>query len=82
MIKWFNTQFWSSVSRLILRNRVLLLLFLLTATIFLSFQWKHMRFSFTEANLLPDDHAFNIEYQKFVDIFGDEGNLMVLAIKD
>jgi predicted RND superfamily exporter protein len=41
-----------------------------------------MRFSFNEASLLPDDHPFNIKYQSFVDRFGDEGNLIVLAIQD
>ncbi len=41
-----------------------------------------MRFTYTEANLLPDNHAVNIEYQKFLDLFGEEGNLIVLAVKD
>jgi len=45
-------------------------------------QWKNMRFSFNEASLLPDDHPFNLKYQSFVDRFGDEGNLIVLAIQD
>jgi|TARA_B110000116_G_scaffold36764_1_gene28805 predicted RND superfamily exporter protein len=41
-----------------------------------------MRFSYTEANLLPEDHEVNIQYNKFLDIFGEEGNLILLAIKD
>ena len=43
---------------------------------------KHMRFSYTEANLLPEDHEVNIQYNQFLDIFGEEGNLILLAIKD
>ncbi len=45
-------------------------------------QWQHMRFTYTEANLLPDDHPYNLEYNEFLDIFGEEGNLIVLGVKD
>lgn len=41
-----------------------------------------MRFTFTEANLLPDDHEVNIQYKSFLDKFGEEGNLVVLGFKD
>lgn len=82
MIKWINTRFWASVARLILRNRIIILLLIITTTVFLSMQWKNMRFSYTEANLLPDHHPVNIEYNKFLDVFGEEGNLIILAVKD
>jgi len=82
MITWINTRFWASVARLILRNREIILILILAATIFLGSQWKNMRFSYTEANLLPDNHPVNVEYNKFLDLFGEEGNLMILAIKD
>ncbi len=41
-----------------------------------------MRFTYTEANLLPDDHEVNITYNGFLDIFGEEGNLIILGVKD
>ena len=41
-----------------------------------------MRFTYTEANLLPDNNEVNIEYDKFLSHFGEEGNLIVLGIKD
>ncbi len=41
-----------------------------------------MRFSYTEANLLPENHEVNIQYNKFLEIFGEEGNLVLLAVKD
>lgn len=82
MIKWINTRFWSSVARLILRNRIIILMLVIGMTVFLGFQWKNMRFSYSEANLLPDNHLVNIQYNKFLDIFGDEGNLIIFAVKD
>jgi hypothetical protein len=45
-------------------------------------QWNKMRFTYTEANLLPDDHPINLEYNNFLDIFGEEGNLIVMGVKD
>lgn len=48
----------------------------------MSFQWKNMRFTFTEANLLPDDHEVNVQYNSFLEKFGEEGNLVVLGFKD
>ncbi|HLV15092.1 MAG TPA: efflux RND transporter permease subunit [Xanthomarina sp.] len=41
-----------------------------------------MRFTYSEANLLPDDHEVNIVYNEFLKIFGEEGNLIVLGVKD
>lgn len=82
MAKILTTGFWVSVARLILRNRPFILLLVAGVTIFLGMQWKHMRFTYTEANLLPDDHEVNLEYQRFLDTFGEEGNLIVLGIKN
>jgi uncharacterized protein len=45
-------------------------------------QWQYMRFTYTEANLLPDDHEVNVEYNKFLDKFGEEGNLVIMGVKD
>jgi len=41
-----------------------------------------MRFTYSEANLLPDDHEVNLIYNDFLKIFGEEGNLVVLGVKD
>lgn len=45
-------------------------------------QWQHMRFSYTEANLLPKNHPITVDYEKFLSLFGEEGNLIILAVKD
>jgi len=74
--------FWNFVSRLILRGRIYIILALIGMTLFLSTQWKYNHFSYTEANLLPEDHPVNIQYKQFLSIFGEEGNLILLAVKD
>lgn len=82
MNKLFSIGFWSAVARFILRNRTLIIVAIAAITVFMGMQWKHMRFTYTEANLLPDDHQINIDYNKFLDTFGDEGNLIILGVKD
>ena len=82
MFKLFTANFWDVTARLILRNKIIILLGILAATIFFSQQWENMRFSNSEANLLPDDHEVNVTYNDFLKIFGEEGNLIVLGVKD
>ena len=73
---------WRTISQLILNNRFLILSALVLLTVLWIDQWKHIRFTFTEANLLPDKHEENIRYKDFLKVFGEEGNLLVIAIKD
>ncbi len=82
MSKSKNSIGWEKFARLILRNRIFLLILVLINTIFLSTQWKNIRFSYSEANLMPKDHPFNIAYDNFVDVFGEEGNLLIIAVND
>ncbi len=82
MFKLLTTKFWEVIARLILRNKIAILIGIILATIFFSGQWTNMRFTHTEANLLPDEHEINIVYNNFLEIFGEEGNLIVLGVKD
>ncbi|MFD1062870.1 RND family transporter [Winogradskyella litorisediminis] len=82
MFKLLTKGFWETVARLILRNKIAILITVVLYTIFFGMQWKHMRFTYTEANLLPDDHEVNLIYNEFLEIFGEEGNLIVLGVKD
>lgn len=82
MFKLLTTGFWETVARLILRNKILILIAIIGATVILGLQWKHMRFTYTEANLLPDDHEVNLAYNEFLNVFGEEGNLIILGVKD
>lgn len=82
MNKLFSIGFWNALARFILRNRIFLLLVIAAITVALALQWENMRFSTTEANLLPDDHEINLEYQTFLNKFGEEGNLIIIGVKD
>ena len=82
MVKWFSLGFWSLFARIVLRNRILMLSIIVTITVLLALQWKNIHFTQTEANMLPDDNIVNVEYNAFLNKFGEEGNLVVIGVKD
>lgn len=82
MTKWFSIGFWELIARIVLRNKTLMLSIIVGITVLLAMQWKNIHFTFTEANLLPDDNIVNIEYNAFLNKFGEEGNLVLIGIKD
>ncbi|CAA9198066.1 transporter [Flavobacterium collinsii] len=74
--------FWEKLARIILKNRISILVGIAALTIFLGYQWKNLSMTYTEANLLPKNHIANKDYQKFLDKFGEEGNLVVIGFQD
>lgn len=77
-----NIGFWAFVARVILRNRIVFLSGIVLITILFSMQWKNIKFTQTEANLIPFDDQINVDYRSFLKNFGEEGNLVVIATKD
>jgi len=82
MNKVFSFGFWNFIASKILRNRILIIILLIVTTVFLAFQWQHMKFSFSEANLLPDDAPINQQYAEFEEKFGSDGNVIMIATDD
>jgi uncharacterized protein len=74
--------FWERLSGIILNNRIAILITILSFTVFLGLQWRNLSMTYQEANLLPKDHIANIEYNQFLDKFGEEGNLIVIGFQD
>ncbi len=82
MKKILSIGFWEFIARIVLRNRIALLLGIVVVTIFFALQWKNIRFTQTEANLIPADDQVNVDYNLFLKNFGEEGNLIVISSKD
>jgi predicted RND superfamily exporter protein len=82
MGKRFKVGFWEGVARVILKNRVAILLMLGLITVLLALQWRSLGMTYSEANLLPQKHIANRQYRDFLDKFGEEGNLIVIGVKD
>jgi len=82
MKKTLKVGFWEFIARMVLTNRLTILAVIIIITAALGSQWKNIRFTFTEANLLPDNNIVNKEYKGFLEKFGEEGNLIVVGVKD
>ncbi len=73
---------WIKVSGIILRNKIILLTSVLLLTLFFGYHARKVEMSYEYASLLPQkDQAFK-DYKKFTDIFGEEGNLIMIGIQD
>ncbi|MEC4004083.1 MMPL family transporter [Flavobacterium sp. SUN052] len=82
MKKKLTAGFWEIVAGIVLRNRITILVIIFLLTVFLAFQWRNVGMTYNEANLLPKDHPANKDYTQFLNTFGEEGNLVVIGVKD
>lgn len=73
---------WIKVSRIILRNKFLLLSVLAAITVFLGYHARKVEMSYEYASLLPKKDQACKDYRKFVEVFGEEGNLIIIGIRD
>lgn len=73
---------WTKIAGLILRNRIACIIAVLAGTLFMGFQVRHLQMSYESANLLPHTDSVYIDYVKFQQTFGQEGNVMVFAVQD
>lgn len=72
---------WAFISRLILRNKILLVSLLAIATFFMAKQASKVTFSYEFASLLPHTDSTYLEYQQFLADFGQESNAMVVGFQ-
>ena len=73
---------WVSVSRVILRNKILLLSVLAVITVFFGYHATKVEMSYDYALLLPKKDPAYKDYQNFTRVFGEEGNLIIIGIQD
>ncbi len=73
---------WTGIARIILKNRIPILILLFLATVFMGYNARHIQMSYQYAPLLPEDDPAYKQYESFVKNFGNEGNLLVIGVKD
>jgi uncharacterized protein len=73
---------WIKVSRIILRNRFLFLAILAIITVFLGYHARKVEMSYEYSSLLPKKDQAYKDYRQFIEVFGEEGNLIVIGTQD
>ena len=72
---------WIFLSRLILKNRIIIILLIAGITVFMVKKGRDVRLSYSIAKLLPSDHPISLDYQVFLEKYGAQ-NVLVIAIED
>src|SRR5580704_9783876 len=72
---------WESIARLVLRYRLFWLVLLLSVTTFMAFHASKVQLSYDFTRTIPTDNPKYKEYQEFRQRFGDDGNLLVVAVQ-
>ena len=72
---------WESIARLILRYRLLWLILLLSVTAFMGYRASRVQLSYDFTRTIPTDNPKYKEYQEFRQRFGDDGNLLLVAVQ-
>jgi predicted RND superfamily exporter protein len=72
---------WESIARLVLRYRLLWLVLLLSVTTFMAFHASKVQLSYDFTRTIPTDNPKYKEYQEFRKRFGDDGNMLFVAVQ-
>ena len=72
----------TKLSRIILRNRILLIVLISAFTVYMAYEAKNVKLSYENASLLSPKDSALIEYQKFKKQYGEDGNVLMIGIKN
>ncbi|MES2648251.1 MAG: MMPL family transporter [Bacteroidota bacterium] len=73
---------WYKLGQFILRFRVILLLLLFAATCFMGWQASKVQMGYEFAKSIPIDNSKYKDYLSFKSQFGEDGNMLVIGVKD
>ena len=71
---------WSLIARIILRYRAVFVWLILAFTYFMYQQSANVRLSYEMARLLPHDSETQLDFNYFIDKFGESDNLMLIGV--
>ena len=72
----------TKISRILLRNRVLFIILISLFTAYMAFEGRNVKLSYENSSLLSAKDSAMIEYQKFKDQYGEDGNVLMIGIKN
>jgi predicted RND superfamily exporter protein len=73
---------WKYLVRLILRNRLTNLIVIALITVIMGWQATNVKLSYEFARMLPESDSTSIDYEEFKDLFGQDGSVMFVGVKD
>src|SRR5271154_260602 len=72
---------WQKLAQFLLKHRLVFLLLLLAATLFMGNFARRAEISYSFVKAIPLNNAKYVEYLNFQKKFGDDGNILVLGVQ-
>jgi predicted RND superfamily exporter protein len=72
---------WKELARFVIRNRIILLVFLLASSAVMGYYASKIKLSYEFSKAIPTDNPRYRDYVNFKQTFGDDGNLLVIGIQ-
>jgi len=73
---------WNRLAHFIIKYRLLLVSLLILVTAFLGYKGKDAQMSYSFAKLIPADDPAMIFFDDFKELFGEDGNVVAIGVKD
>lgn len=73
---------WEFIVRVILRNRISILITIAILTIIMAWQATKVTLSYEMAQMLPASDTTFVEYNQFKEVFGEDGNVVFVGLED
>ncbi|MCK5820769.1 MAG: MMPL family transporter [Bacteroidales bacterium] len=73
---------WTTLARIILRYRIVILVFILGLTGFMAYQIQFLKLDYGYAGLLPDSHPVSIKLEEFTEEFGEDATVFIIGCED
>lgn len=72
---------WEFIARFVLRNKLILLILLIVATVFMGWHAAKVQLSYDFSKAIPTDNPKYLAYQEFKRQFGEDGDVMVIGCR-
>jgi uncharacterized protein len=72
---------WQKLAKFVLKNRLILLCLLLLTTVWMGYYASKVKLSYEFARAIPTDNPKYKEYMSFKQLFGDDGNMLVIGVQ-
>jgi len=74
-------RMFTKLSRIILRNRIFIIVLISVFTVYMAFEAKNVKLSYENTSLLSLKDNAMIEYQEFKKQYGEDSNVLMIGIK-
>ena len=73
---------WNNIVRILFRYRPVNIIIIFVLTAFMAYKAVNVQLSYELAKMLPANNEANVEYEKFKQMFGEDGNVFVAGVQD